>query len=298
MIRLNVCICTFRRDEMLRGALAVLADAYAAVGDVRLRVRVVDDFGAGTTEAMLSSLDLPFPVTYVKSASRNISIARNAGIAAALPDSDWVGMLDDDVVVSSQWLTVAREWMTGAPFDALSGPVITEASHGPKWLDEAPFQEVKEWIGADGCATANCLLRTAWLEQNPDVRFDPALGVSGGEDMVFFGTAVARGLRVKHLARMRVLDVVPPSRLTFRYHLHRALWIGNSEAITNLELGRAARGRLLLRGAKRLVTAATLEKCRLQTARPYVTVRRYPLIVALQGVGLILGAVGIRLAHR
>ncbi len=304
---LAVAICTYKRDEPLARTLDSLAiahrEALAAGVAIDLSVTVMDDDGSGGTRQFLKGLSHPFPVHYEVSASGNISRARNSAIAAALPGSDWLGMLDDDVVVPPNWLTLAAGWLTRPEVDAVTGACLVVFPDGPKWLREEPFQQDGAMEGEDGrptgtCASGNCIMRSAWLREHPQIRFADDLGTLGGEDMVFFRTATSHGLRAVFLNDLAVSAVEPAERATFGYQMRRGLWIGNSEAVTNLRLGHAGRARLAARGAKRMVRALGLEKVRVQRRPPYLTVRRYPLYVALRGLGMIAGAMGVELAHR
>jgi hypothetical protein len=162
-----------------------------------------------------------------------------------------------------------------APF--LSGP-----------LDAADGSEL------DLGAMKNTLADGAFLRRS-GIRFDPALGVAGGEDVMWFRSAQAAGATIRYAADAVVREVVPLSRTRTAYVLRRAFWYGNTASVTSIATGRYGRARMLGSGAKRIV---------ISIARPFGrAVRgaspqwRYAGSELLRGVGGVLGALGVRIRH-
>ena len=85
---------------------------------------------------------------------------------------------------------------------------------------------------------ASCsMISSKWLKEHPTIRFHPNLGVVGGEDMVFYRTARAAGLRIRHSERGWVYENEPPSRATLSYQLRLFFWHGNSSYVTSVRSG-------------------------------------------------------------
>jgi hypothetical protein len=143
--------------------------------------------------------------------------------------------------------------------------------------------------------TSNVFVRTAWLRDHPDIRFDPDLGVVGGEDMVFFRTACRRGLRTRFAEHAVVYAHNPPERTTYKYRVRSSYWLGNTESVTNLHLGDATRGRLLLRAAKS--GALALARPFQQLARRQPPQFRYTFALWCKAVGRATGALGLSARH-
>jgi len=105
----------------------------------------------------------------------------------------------------------------------------------------------------------------------------------------------AAGLTIRFAEHAVVFGNESADRATLRHQLRVHLWLGNTEAVTNLESGDASRGRLLLRGTKYLCAAAVRPLTRLAQRRAPQC--RYALARALQATGVLVGAVGIRVRH-
>ena len=167
-------------------------------------------------------------------------------------------------------------------------------------MTDQPFLNEGLMHAADGArmpvaATHNSMVSSDWFRNHADIRFDPELGVLGGEDMVLFRTAEQLGLRIHFCRRRRRL------RLRIGRSHHAAvppafqLLARNTECVTNLALGMATRPRLAFRGGRLLLTAATRPFGRLAQRR--APQWRYALALMAQSAGLILGAFGVRRAH-
>ena len=300
-----VSVCTFRRNHelgRLLESLAVAADHASSVAEVG--VVVVDDNPDGRADGVATVFTDRFPlgVTYVHSGQQNIAKARNLGLSAAVEMGEWVAMTDDDVVVPAEWIAEldAAQRRTGAL--AITGPMVSRFPPGsPRWLDEEPFATMGVLDGADDgptdtCATHNSMVSGRWLREHPRVRFSDDLGVLGGEDMVFYRQAIAEGLTARYSSRTVLFSLEPTDRATLRYQLQRALWIGNSEFVTNRRLGAASRPRLALRGLRRMGRAvATIGRRWRGGEAPQI---RFTAARVATGAGLVLGSVGIELRHR
>ena len=300
-----VSVCTFRRnDELGRLLESLVAAAHHASAVADVGVVVVDDNPDGRARPVAGSFDDRFPlgVTYVHSGRQNISRARNLGLEAAVSRGEWVAMTDDDVVVPVGWIAEldAGQRRTGAL--AVTGPMVSRFPTGsPGWLEDEPFATMGVLDGADDqpidtCATHNSMVSSRWLREHPGIRFSDDLGVLGGEDMVFYRRAIEEGLTACYSSRTVVVAVEPQDRATLRYQLRRALWIGNSEFVTNRRLGAASRPRLGLRGGRRMARAVgTSWRAWRAGEAPQV---RFAAARVATGLGLVAGSAGIELRHR
>jgi succinoglycan biosynthesis protein ExoM len=305
MTKIGLSVCTYRRNDLLRRLLQSVSAASDYCADrAQIGVVVVDDNPDGLARPVVEEFEEVFPlgIRYVPWGQRNISKARNRGLEEATRIGDWVAMADDDVVVPPHWFRTLLDVQVQTDADAVTGPMdVCFPPGSPHWLSDEPFAD----IGAapaleDGpvrtCATSNTLMRTAWLMDHPDIRFDEDLGRLGGEDMVFFRTATANGLRAFFSREVAVRQIEPVERSTFSYQLRRALWMGNSEFVTNDRLGAANRWRLFGRGGRRALRALGRVVSRGRRGEPPQL--RYTLAAVAEGVGIMLGACGVTLEHR
>ncbi len=306
--KVAVYICTFRRNESLArmlDSLEVAADHHDAAG-VRLGVVVIDDNPDGSARPVVDTSTRTFPLGlhYRHVGSGNIAAARNAGLEAAMELGDWVAMVDDDQVVVPEWLAqlVAAQQDTDA--DAITAPVYPRfPDDAPAFLADQDFASLwgtplkDDLVAVTDLQTANSMIRASFLRDHPEVRFSLDLGKAGGEDMVFYRAALAAGLRAHYSRHAVNWEYYEGDRATWRYQLRRSLWLGNTEAVTELRAGRASRGRLVLRAAKRTGVALVGQPLgRRRSGQPARL--RYAVTFALQPIGMMLGVIGVRLPHR
>jgi succinoglycan biosynthesis protein ExoM len=302
--RIAVAICTYKRNDLLTRlleALAVCAErvrSRAAIGVV-----IVDDTSEGLARPVAEAFADRFELglEYRISGRQNISIARNLAVEAAMEMADWVAMTDDDCEPPPQWLEALLDLQRQTGADAVTGRMVRRVPEGsPRWITEQPFLElgVEEHPDAapmEIAATFNSLLSSEWLRAHPQIRFDPDMGVIGGEDMVFFRAARAAGLQIRFCERGFVYENEPADRATFAYQLYVYLWHGNSAALACIESGMKP-WRMFIHGGASLARAVARPVARL--LRGHGPQLRFCLAQVLHAVGKLLGTLGVRLDHR
>jgi succinoglycan biosynthesis protein ExoM len=302
--RVIVAICTFRRPVELARLLQRLEEVATdarSVADVG--VVVVDDDPDGSAAAVVAdrpSGAFPLGLRCLPSGRGNISLARNAAVAAALEQADAVAMIDDDCVPAVDWVRQLVEARSRTGAGCVTGACEDVAPAGaPAWLTEQPFLQpatpIAEGEQVDLGPLKNCLVDAAVLREL-DTPFDPAFGLIGGEDVMFFRRLEAMGVEHRHAAAAWVREQLPATRATFGYQAYRHLWYGNTEAVTSVAAGTRPRVRVVVSGGKRLVTALLHPLRELASRRPPQV--RWASCQVLRGIGRIVGACGIRLRHR
>jgi glycosyltransferase involved in cell wall biosynthesis len=297
-------VCTHQRNDELRRLLESVVIATKHVEErAEVGVVVVDDNPDGRAQSVVDSFENNFSLGlhYRHSGKQNIAIARNIGFEAALELGDWVLMTDDDIVVPADWFAqhLGLQDRTGA--DATTGPALLTFEHGGDWIRDQPFDQVglldyEEESKPPECSTGNSMVRSAFFVEHPEIRFDPGLGVAGGEDMVFYRGAIAAGMVPRFSKKVAVYEIEPASRSTYQYQLSRSLWMGNTEFETNLRSGQASRLRLLLRASKRALGGMSRPVHRVSKGQSPQF--RYAGVLIVQGIGMGIGQLGVVLDHR
>lgn len=298
-----VSLCTFRRPDVLEGLLARLVEVQDRAGDVaEVGVVVVDDDPEGSAEETARSWSDRFALglRYHHTGSRNISIARNQALDGGIAVGEWLALIDDDCLPDPAWVEqlVVVQRRTGA--ECVSGFCGTVLPPGaPRWLADEPFDDDPVTV-ADGAEVTDGYLKntlvSADLLRRTGVRFDVDLGVSSGEDAMFFHDLHAAGVRHHFAAGARVDEMVPASRATLGYQLRRRYWYGNTEAVTTIGSGSSSRARVAASGVKTAVLGAARPLRRRLSGESAQW--RFALSEVLRGVGRVLGAVGIKVDHR
>ncbi len=118
-----ITVATFKRPSGLRNLLESLRVAKARTESARVAVVVVDNDPLGSAEAVCQEFD-DLLINYLVQERPGISATRNAGIAAAR-GADFIVFVDDDEVVSPDWLEelLTVQQHTGASL--VAGPVLS-----------------------------------------------------------------------------------------------------------------------------------------------------------------------------
>ena len=301
-----IYVCTYERNGPLKAMLESLSVAAGRVQpETEIAVVVIDDNPDGRAQTVVDEFDGGFlrGLHYRHSGARNISVARNAGLEAAIGLADWVAMVDDDQVAAEHWIEALIATQVNTNADAVTGPVpLRYGDDVPQWLHDEPFAEIleaglnKEGERVEVCSTGNSMLRADFLRQHPELRFRPDLGEVGGEDMVFYRAAVGAGLDARYSLDAVCYGEQPPERSTYAYQVWACYWMGNTEFVTNYENGEASRPWLALRGCRRMVEGAIRPFQRiLKGNNPQF---RFAGASVARGFGTLVGVAGVRAKHR
>ena len=238
MGRLTIGIASIGRPSLQR-TLRSLQEIDPPDG-MSVEIVVLDDDPGGAAARLVErEPEGRLPVRVLAVGARNVATARNACLDAAA--GDLVAFVDDDEWVARDWLLrlVAARAEFGA--DVVVGPVYPVYPAGtPDWLVRANPLQV-DWgrrgrrlvTGRGG----NVLFRRADPRWSA-VRFDPALGRTGGEDTDFFHRLHLAGAVIVATDDARIEEDVPAARLEPARLRHRALRSGQSYARVRLAGGR------------------------------------------------------------
>lgn len=266
MPRTTIVICTFNRPGPLARAIATARDQALPPGEAA-EVLVVDNSpdsnARAAVEAMIGAPGLP--LRYLAAPDPNISIARNAGVAAS--EGERVVFLDDDERCEPGWLhaLVSTQLATGA--DLVFGAVIPEFPGGPPAWDPTgrSYERRLTWptgtaltlrhdesVSGRWIGTGNSLLMRATClhEVAP---FDAELGRCGGEDFDLFLRLFERGRRFVWCAEAVVHELVPADRATLAYMRRRNFRTGQIYGTVVLRRSGAPRRDALVLMAKGVV---------------------------------------------
>jgi succinoglycan biosynthesis protein ExoM len=233
---IDVCVCTFRRAS-LRQTLESLA---AQQGAPSFRVVVADNDEAPSAQALVEQAcsDLGLDITYVHAPARNISIARNACLDVAR--AHLIAFIDDDEIAPSHWLKSLAGGL-GAN-DVVFGPVkAIYAPDVPRWVADGDFHSFGPVVRANGVIdtgySSNVLMRR---ETVGAVRFEPALGRTGGEDTFFFARLHRAGAKLGLCSEAVVEEPTAPERARLFWLLRRAFRSGQTHARVLRDRGQGA----------------------------------------------------------
>ncbi|MBI3789298.1 MAG: glycosyltransferase family 2 protein [Gemmatimonadetes bacterium] len=226
----TVAICTWNRAALLRETLARMTalDVPAGLG---WELVVVNNNCTDDTDAVLAQFTDRLPLRRVAEPTPGLSNARNAAVRAA--GGRWIVWTDDDVLVSSGWLSAYLAAFAADPEAVVFGGPIRPwfPATPPAWLTAAWSRVAPAYACIDyGDAPfpldsrrvpfgANMAFAADALRAHP---FDPARGVRpgsrmGGEETDVVRALLAGGGRGRWVPEAIVDHWIPPERQTIAY---------------------------------------------------------------------------------
>ena len=227
----SVCICTFKRAQLLRQLLERLENqqtnelfVYSVVvadNDRMESARDVVRAFSGTSR---------LPVTYCVEQQQNIALARNTALQYA--EGDFIAFIDDDEFPADNWLRSLFGACLEYGVDGVLGPVKPHfESAPPAWVKKGGFFDRPTFdtgyrVNWEQARTGNVLFKRDILTA-VDTPFMPEFDTAG-EDMDFFRRMMDKGCAFVWCNEAVVYEEVPPSRCNRSYLLKRALLRGSN----------------------------------------------------------------------
>lgn len=296
-----IAIATYQRPDGLARALAGVAALDVEPG-WQVETLVVDNAPDGSADATVAEIarEFPFPLHYVHETRRGISHARNRALdEATARGKTYLGFLDDDEEPSRGWLAAMLGVAEDKGAAAVVGPVQGRFESEPAaWMRRGRFHDIPG--GEDGTpivqnTAGNSLLRLGAVARL-GLRFDPAFGLTGGEDTMFFTALRRGGEQTFFAANGLVLEDISPRRAGFGWLATRWYRTGITPVAVSLAQGggrrdrvKAAIGGLVRLGLGGFGAILASPLAMLGSPIPFRAVR-----TACRGAGMIAGAFNVR----
>jgi glucosyl-dolichyl phosphate glucuronosyltransferase len=232
--QITIAICTHNRVGMLGYAIDSLGQLSDAVGN--WEVLVVDNGSTDETSQYLEAISRAWPcgkLRVIREPTVGLSRARNTALRAS--ESELVAFIDDDTVVSHNWLGAVKECFAGHPDAALVGGPIhlrwlngqpawmrTELHHYFSGLDYGPadcrLAFPRYPYGANYCVRREAALRAG--------AFPPHLGYTGqslvgGEEIELARQLELSGWEVWYAAHAEVEHLICGQRTSLDWIIKR-----------------------------------------------------------------------------
>ena len=227
---IGVCVPTFKRPELLSELLLALGRQKVS-SQFDYSVHVIDNDPAMSAQSVVVEFagTAPFPVTYDVEPVQNIALARNRAVQRAF--GNFIAFIDDDEHPTDDWLGELYEACRRYDADGVLGPVKPLfGPDAPPWLErsrlcERPSHQSGTVLVHLQTRTGNVLFKRSILN-GVEVPFLPEKGRTGGEDIEFFRSMIARGSVFVWCQEAPVYERVPANRYTRRFYLDKSLRMG------------------------------------------------------------------------
>jgi succinoglycan biosynthesis protein ExoM len=248
--------------------LAAVLDDLSRQTLVPMEVVVVDNDADGSAATVVDAhrrSGPPFALHYAVQPLKNIALTRNRTVEMAA--GEWMAFIDDDERAPPEWLARLDAAATAYAADGVLGPVEPLVpAEAPAWIRRGKFYDFPRMasgkvVPPNRLRFGNVLLRGR-LMREIDICFDPAYGLTGGEDGDLLSRLALAGARIVWCDEAVVCEPIEHSRLSLAWLLRRSLRGGQDFARHSLSgrygAQRAGRTRLFLRSLGQLIGAATL----------------------------------------
>ncbi len=213
---IDVCIATFKRPAMLSVLLSSLQQQ--ELHGMTVRFIVIDNDREASARAAVEQFRQRsnIEIIYDVEPRQNIALARNRALSHVT--AEYFAFVDDDESVSKKWLWSLLRCMEAHYADLVFGPVMPALpNNAPEWAN-ACFQKKPLQTGAlmEFGGAGNVMGKRSALE-HPTMRFNPAFGLTGGEDTDLFYRLHLSGKRLVWCNEAWAIEPVPDARLTLQW---------------------------------------------------------------------------------
>jgi succinoglycan biosynthesis protein ExoM len=227
---ISVCICTYKRPQLLEKLLFAL-DGQRTDGLFSFSAVVVDNDCAESARDIVNRVgkEVQYQIEYYVEPQQNIALARNKTVLNA--QGDYIAMIDDDEVPIGEWLFLLFKTLRSCKADGVLGPVRPAfSSHAPQWLIrsslcERPSYPTGTILPSGQTRAGNVLLDRRIFDDGKNL-FEEQFGKTGGEDMAFFHRRVEEGFIFVWCEEAPAYEYVPPERCLLSFHLKKYIRIG------------------------------------------------------------------------
>ena len=230
---ISICICTYKRPDLLWRLLSELA-SQRTDGLFTLGIIVVDNDHSQSAKGAVAafSASVSIPVHYYVEPQQNIALARNKAVENA--DGDFVAFIDDDEIPPRHWLLTLFNACREYGVDGVLGPVKPDFDGNvPRWVVKGGFYDrptYRTGLVIDGKKgrTGNVLLKKEIFTPG-EQHFKPEFRT--GEDQDFFRRMIKKGRVFIWCHEAVAYETVPALRWKRTFMLRRALLRGATAVI-------------------------------------------------------------------
>lgn len=222
METIAVCICTYKRPQMLRACLTSIGrQIFTDTTGIWVKVIVIDNDAQRTAENVVAEVrpGFPFSLTYKTQEKRGIAAARNAALDVAMDaGAKWIAFIDDDE-------TAHRDWLNNLMQRRYRHVPVLAGRREYVYPTPLPFwcvpKDQRKTEGQICAAASTCNVRFSAALVCAGLRFDETFGRGGGSDTIFFTQAHLMGFEIRRTDAAITYETVHSERLTFAGQLYR-----------------------------------------------------------------------------
>ena len=213
---ISICVCTYKRPEITETLESL--SKLNSIPDFKTEIIVVDNDAEPTAKMLVEAAALRFniDVNYLHAPKHNISTARNACLDHA--KGNLVAFIDDDEIVSPNWLIELYRTMRDENLQVVFGPVwVIYPDDTPEWIKRLDLHS--KLLGSSRPVTGYTGNALMDIEHKAirGRRFNPKRGRSGGEDTQFFFECYNDGAELGYTETAEITEKIGLERLSLTW---------------------------------------------------------------------------------
>ena len=222
---INVCVCTYKRTNLLGRLLEKLKNQVTDNLFTYDIIVVDNDYLHSAQDTVRKVIDESrVLIKYFIEPTQNIALARNKGISNA--NGTFIAFIDDDEIPNEKWLLNLYSAYKNNVCDGVLGPVFPYfEQEPPRWVRKVKSSKKikkEKYLIWEEMSTGNALiLRSRIVHLNQ--KFDERLGRIGSSDSAFFKNMIKNGCSFVWANDAYVYEIVPPERYSIKWLLRRSL---------------------------------------------------------------------------
>lgn len=258
---ISICVVTYLRPQSLIRLLESI-NQISLPQSISCEMIVVDNDVNGSAKASIEYISKNFQHTlvYEVEPERGIAYARNKALNLSNKDSSFVLFVDDDEIVSENWVQELIKCQKETGASIVYGPTIPIFPENTKfWLKKSNVYGSNMGAQSDFNKkghpnTSNVMLAKHVLKHSAII-FDVKPRFWGGDDTLFFLQLMKAKYRFQRTNKAINYEFIPTSRCNIKWIIDRSFRNGNTQTIAYLRtfsLGYTI-GRQLLKSIFRLL---------------------------------------------
>ena len=237
-MKFTIAVCTRNRPQMLSNCINSIKNLVIP-SNCQLHLVIVENNESPECKSLINDLMKTTPdlnYSYILEKKLGLPMVRNTAVERAIEmNADWIGFLDDDQVVGSDWLIKFHNTILTGSADVYTGklnyvlPENVQPENLPVWF-KFPFThyEYPEDFVFDATGTGNTIVKASYFDgQLQEFRFDEKFRFTGGEDYDLFNRITKCGGVIKYVKDAVANEVIARDRISIKWVVAKEYSNGN-----------------------------------------------------------------------
>lgn len=230
--KLSICIATYKRTDYLNQLLESISKLrFKKKNRLLIKIIIVDNDINKSAKKIIERWrkHIKYEIIYFIESKKGIPFVRNKLVSLSKND-DLIAFVDDDEIVSINWLEKLYTAYLKYKADAIMGPVIPKYEEKPpQWMIKYRIHFSKRYSSGEIIKylnTGNILINRRKLD-NYKKPFDERMAFTGGTDTLLGEKMINDNMRIIWENNAIVKEFIPKERIKISWLIKRRFRMGN-----------------------------------------------------------------------